>query len=511
MARRYRAEELSLHIPPGFTPLPRPPEDGPPGGGEGGGNLVEWAIRGPHWLVDHTETLVLQWNDRVPAWSVMTHLARHRRYHSQLLVTQRKPHFCPRFVRWNSKHPSQAHHTSNTALAASLPLSPAPSPPPTQVAFPEAWGPESPDRNNRVQQIQVRGRWQAPMRMPTRVLRVSPKLLTDTLAMADPGGDGTRPLRQLLKSLVVMAAVLVRVPVIPSVECSRLSWIGEEAWVMGNNKGQGYGRLGVNDKRVLVYQREVATVVRERRMRGVPSPAAAGAARADQSDAEDADADDEGLLGGHGWDWERTVEAMRERGASWAEDGDAGEVRQRRALLEGSSPEGASAEPPVMCAPYFSAGDRCLDPVILSDFYLDQDLLYPSYTQGTLDVTEGIDPEHDAYKGNYVERVLKVAREGQEARHRDTRVLWMEGDARSVLRVSNETTSLLAALTYEEKRFLDEFYEWCGSGGRIRLPAPFASACRRCRHSETVISADLLTPAKSSAGAATTTRIRKRS
>lgn len=119
-----------------------------------------------------------------------------------------------------------------------------------------------------------------------------------------------------------------------------------------------------------------------------------------------------------------------------------------------------------MCAPYFSAGDRCLDPAVLADYHLDQDLLYPSYSQGSLDVTEGIDdPEKD--EGNFVGRVLGVARGGDLGRHNGTRVLWLEGHAASVLRVSSDSSSLLAAMTHDEKRFLDEFYEWCAASAAL--------------------------------------------
>lgn len=401
-AVKHRPERLPLRVPAGFTPLPRPPEDGDPGPGEGG-RLLEWAIRGPQYLMDHTESLVLQWNDRAPTWSLITHL----------------------------------------------------------VAFPEAWGPESPDRNNRVQQIQARGRWAAPVRMPSRVLRVGPRLLSAALALPDdPGGDGTGPLRQLLKSLAVLAAVLVRAPVVPAVECGRLRWAGTQPWVLSpEDEPNGYARLGVHDKRLVIYQREVAAVVSERRRRGVQAPAAA---RREGGAAADEDSD------GDGWEWEEDAGGEAPGG-----DGAGGGAGGGEAAGGGAG----AGEPPVMCSPYFSAGDRCLDPVLLSDFHLDQDLRYPSYTQGTLDVTEGVDIEG----GGLVARVLEAARRGDLAAHNGSRVLWLEGDAAAVLRVSRDARGLLGALTYEEKRYLDEFYEWCARRRGRGPPVLRVPSLQRCR------------------------------
>lgn len=67
MARRQVPEEMALWVPPGWTPLPRAPQ---------GEAEVEWAMRGPQYLLDHSESLTLQWNDRAPTWSIATHIVR---------------------------------------------------------------------------------------------------------------------------------------------------------------------------------------------------------------------------------------------------------------------------------------------------------------------------------------------------------------------------------------------------------------------------------------------------
>lgn len=331
---------------------------------------------------------------------------------------------------------------------------------------------------------QARGRWHAPMRAPTRMLRVSPRLLADTLALPDdPGADGTGPFRKLLNALIVIAAVTVRVPVIPSAECKLLPWLGRDSKT--EYDGMRMSRMGAHDTRVVVYEREVASVVRERRLRGLLSPGASRAAAAaataaaaaaaaaaggesgaglgkggeSAADADDADEDDV-------WDW-----AAHAADPTPTTSPTAAATAAAAAAAAAAEAAAEAPVPPVMCAPYFSAGDRCLDPAILSDYNLDQDLMYPSYSADSLDVTAGVSADADGFVG----LVLSAARDGDLAKHKDTRVLWLEGDALGIGRVKNETESLLEALTFQEKRYLDEFYEWCGRAGIYNEGTPAAA------------------------------------
>lgn len=71
VAHRNRPEFLQLRIPEGWTPLPRP--EGNESGNEGA-RMVELALRGPQFLLDHADSMVLGWNDRKPTWSTVTHI-----------------------------------------------------------------------------------------------------------------------------------------------------------------------------------------------------------------------------------------------------------------------------------------------------------------------------------------------------------------------------------------------------------------------------------------------------
>lgn len=95
-------------------------------------------------------------------------------------------------------------------------------------------------------------------------------------------------------------------------------------------------------------------------------------------------------------------------------------------------PKGStSGEDNVMCTPALSAGEKCNDKVVMSDFHLDRDMLYPSYSHETLALNA------TAQGRAHFEAVdaFKTALAGLGA-GADARVLWLRGEPEAAVRLS---------------------------------------------------------------------------
>lgn len=117
------------------------------------------------------------------------------------------------------------------------------------VSFGRSWGAGEGNRNSREHLIQVRGLWHGPVRAPMHMMRLSPALVAQALAVDHGEGDAT--LREVLKALMVLAAVTRRAPVLPAVACEALPWIGRS----------DVSRLDVEDGHWISYAREDGRVM----------------------------------------------------------------------------------------------------------------------------------------------------------------------------------------------------------------------------------------------------------
>lgn len=154
-----------IDTPPRFTRLWNPPE----ALARGMPAMSEVAVSSPQYLLGDTNPIVYGWGDWNPhrTWSLVNHLVA----------------FGPSFG-W-SQHRRKGG-----------------------------------GRNNRLHIIQAQGLWHAPYPLPERLLRVSQPLVD--AAAAHPTSENYR---QLIRSLMVAAAVTNRTAVLPHVRCAAASWI----------------------------------------------------------------------------------------------------------------------------------------------------------------------------------------------------------------------------------------------------------------------------------------------
>lgn len=96
-------------------------------------------------------------------------------------------------------------------------------------------------------------------------------------------------------------------------------------------------------------------------------------------------------------------------------------------------PRGPSEGDNVLCTPMMSKGNECTDMAVMSDFHLDRDVLYPSYSHDDLSV-DGLDAASGATPRGALSWVRYAL--GSAGADADARVLWLRGsDAAAAARI----------------------------------------------------------------------------